>query len=364
MKSHPTKYIIKIIFSFLLAIFIGTCMPIAAVAESSAPLNMVLINPGGFTRGIDKTPSWDESKKRSSAQEIKHQLSKDSFDDEGPARMIYLSAYYIDMYEVSNAQYTEFIKATDYPAPAYWDHHQLNQPNQPVTGVNWYDANAYCHWANKRLPTEAEWEKAARGPAGSIYPWGNQLDYDKANFSKGRTGQKHITSPVDAHPEGKSYYGVYNMAGNVFEWVQDWYDPNYYKTSKEERNPNGPQSRIKIGTAGLSTDLKGSKKKKVIRGGSWFAPAQSITTTHRFWNDPMNNSYGVGLGLRCARSAKSDPQMQARSFYMFALIHLGAEKYKEALVSINKALEASPDNKEYKALKIMIDKQASTNWRE
>ncbi|MDA0692865.1 MAG: SUMF1/EgtB/PvdO family nonheme iron enzyme [Nitrospinae bacterium] len=359
MKSHSTKYIIKVVFSFLLTIFIGTCLPIAAVAESSAPQNMVLINPGGFIRGIDKTPASDESKEPSPDKETKYEVSKDAFDDEGPAQMIYLSAYYIDKYEISNAHYTEFIKATDYPAPAYWDHRQLNQPNQPVTGVNWYDANAYCHWANKRLPTEAEWEKAARGPGGSIYPWGNELDYSKANFAKGKTGQKHITAPIDSHPEGKSYYGVYNMAGNVFEWVQDWYDPNYYKTSKDISNPAGPQIGGEPGITGTYPDGLAAGKKKVIRGGSWFAPQQSITTTHRFWNDPMNNSYGVGLGFRCARDVESDSQMQARSFYMLALIHLGNEKYKEALASINKALETSPDNKEYQALKVMIEEQGN-----
>jgi formylglycine-generating enzyme required for sulfatase activity len=241
-------------------------------AITAVPDDMVLINAGGFTRGVDNTKG-------------------ENFSDEAPAKMIYISSYYLDKYEVSNAKYTEFIIATDHPAPAYWDHRKLNQPNQPVTGVNWFDANTYCHWANKRLPSEAEWEKAARGPAGSIYPWGNKLEYSKANFAKGKSGQKYITDSVDAHDDGVSYYGVYNMAGNVFEWVQDWYSSNYYSTD-ETRNPIGPKSHggnnIEIINAKNEPDLT----KKVIRGGSWFAPAQSITTTHRFWNNPINNSYG------------------------------------------------------------------------
>ncbi|MDH3256342.1 MAG: formylglycine-generating enzyme family protein [Nitrospinota bacterium] len=356
MKWDTDKPMINFLFFLLLTVFVETYLPLSAKAEPPVPENMVLINAGGFMRGIDKEKPI-KGKNMSSAQKFKHAASQKAFADEGPAGMIYLSAYYLDTYEVSNTQYTEFIKATDYPAPAYWDHHELNKPDQPVTGVNWYDANAYCHWANKRLPTEAEWEKAARGPAGSIYPWGNVLEYDRANFARGKTGQKFATVPVDSHPEGKSYYGVYNMAGNVFEWVQDWYDPNYYKTSKEVRNPQGPLSGIELGATGTYIDRLAAGKKKVIRGGSWFAPSQSITTTHRFWNDPMNNSYGVGLGFRCARSVESDAQMQSRHFYMEALIQMGAEKYKEALSSINKALEDNPDNKEYRSLKMMIKKQ-------
>ncbi len=356
MYWHSDSVRTKLFKIFLFAILIEFTIPLSGFAGSSAPDNMILINPGGFMRGIDKE-KLDGGNNMSLTQKFTYPSSPNSFSDESPATMIYLSAYYIDKYEVSNAQYTEFIKATDYPAPAYWDHHRLNQPSQPVTGVNWYDANAYCHWANKRLPTEAEWEKAARGPAGLIYPWGNELNITKANFARGKTGQNFATVSVDSHPDGKSYYGVYNMAGNVFEWVQDWYDPNYYKTSKDVRNPQGPLSGIKLGTTGTYIDQLANGKKKVIRGGSWFAPAQSITTTHRFWNDPMNNSYGVGLGFRCARSVDSDPQLQARSFYMDALIQMGAEKYKEALMSINKALESSQENEEYHHLKVLIEKK-------
>jgi len=306
-------------------------------AITAVPEDMVLINAGGFTRGVDNT-------------------NGDNFSDEAPAKMIYLSSYYLDKYEVSNAKYTEFIIATDHPAPAYWDHRKLNQPNQPVTGVNWFDANTYCHWANKRLPSEAEWEKAARGPAGSIYPWGNKLEYSKANFAKGKSGQKYITDSVDAHADGTSYYGVYNMAGNVFEWVQDWYSSNYYSTD-ETRNPIGPKSQSKKNIETISAKTEPDLKKKVIRGGSWFAPAQSITTTHRFWNDPINNSYGVGLGFRCAQSLANDLEAEARSFYMKALIYVGDEKYKKAFSSINNALIGSPENKEYKAFKVLIEKQ-------
>jgi len=337
MRSHKYKTVIIKLSTCLLAVLTAFPLSGAWADGDKAPENMVLIHPGGFLRGAD--------------------ASESGFRDESPATMIYLSPYYMDRFEVSNARYTEFIRATDYPAPAYWDHHQLNHPDQPVTGVNWYDANAYCHWANKRLPTEAEWEKAARGPAGLKYPWGNKLDYSKGNFGKGKIGKNHITATVQSFPEGKSYYGLYNMAGNAFEWVSDWYDADYYRTSQEVRDPQGP-----LPGAGRIEDAGGTQRqkpgmKKVIRGGSWFAPAQSVTTTHRFWNDPMNNSYGVGLGFRCARDVEPETALQARAFYMEALIQIGAEKYPEALISISKALEISPDNREYRNLKSTLEQK-------
>ena len=336
MHNLKNIYRKNLTISFL-AIFWISIVPQLSAAITAVPEDMVLVNAGGFTRGIDNTKT-------------------ENFMDEAPAKMIYLSTYYIDKFEVSNSKYTEFIIATDHPAPAYWDHRKLNQPSQPVTGVNWFDSDTYCRWANKRLPTEAEWEKAARGPAGSIYPWGNELDYSKANFAKGKTGKKYITSPVDAHPKGVSYYGAYNMAGNVFEWVQDWYSSDYYKLD-ETRNPKGPQSKETKSIKNISKKSNVLFEKKVIRGGSWFAPAQSITTTHRFWNNPINNSYGVGLGFRCARDLSENLQTEARTFYMNALILVGDEKYKKALSSIKNALINSPKNKEYKALKLLIQKQ-------
>ena len=336
--NHNLKQIFgrTLTISFL-AVFFTAIVPQVSRAVTAVPEDMVLVNAGGFTRGIDNTKN-------------------NNFMDEAPAKMIYLSSYYIDKFEVSNSKYTEFIIATDHPAPAYWDYRKLNQPSQPVTGVNWFDADTYCHWANKRLPTEAEWEKAARGPAGSIYPWGNKIEYSKANFAKGKSGQKYITDSVDAHPDGISYYGAYNMAGNVFEWVQDWYSSNYYSTD-ETRNPIGPQLQKIKNVEVISNKPESDLKKKVIRGGSWFAPAQSITTTHRFWNDPINNSYGVGLGFRCAQSLANDLEAEARSFYMKALILVGDEKYKKALLSITNALIGSPKNKEYRAFKMLIEKQ-------
>ena len=174
----------------------------------------------------------------------------------------------------------------------------------------------------------------------------------------GNYGRKHeLTANVDAFPQGKSPYGVYNMSGNVFEWVNDWYDPNYYKTTKTTLNPTGPQAGVFLSDTGTYVDRIAVGKKRVIRGGSWYAPVESVTTTHRFWNDPMNNSYGVGLGFRCARSIDYDSLLQARTFYMDALINMGAEKYPQAMKSIEKALSKDASNPEYLKLKEMIGKQ-------
>ena len=345
-NSHFFAYMVLILFIFSVN---------TVFALGGTPENMVLINAGGFTRGIDKSHVLEINQRKQQSQNKIAKAQFATFEDETPAKMIYLPSYYIDKFEVSNEEYTKFILATDHPAPAYWDHHKLNEPNQPVTGVNWFDANTYCLWANKRLPTEAEWEKAARGPAGLIYPWGNNLDSTKANFAKGKSGEKHITDSVDSYPKGKSYYGAYNMAGNVFEWVHDWYDPDYYKTSSDIKNPQGPSLGIISTKKVLNRYEPLSDKKRVIRGGSWFAPAASITTTHRFWNNPINNSYGVGLGFRCARDKVSEPSLEARSYYMDALVQLGENKYQSAKDSIENAINISPNNDEYQSMKKLIE---------
>ena len=323
-----------------------------AWAETQVPEDMVLIPKGSFLMGVDKQVNA-KTEKMSKIKKLKYAVSREAFHDEGPAHRVMLDAFYMDQYEVSNQHYGDFIKATGYPAPAYWDDHLRNKPNQPVSGVNWHDANAYCSWANKRLPTEAEWEKAARGPEGYKYPWGNEINTSNANFGR----KQEFTANVDAYPQGKSAYGVYSMAGNVFEWVADWYDPNYYKYTKDTDNPTGPKEGAFLSRTGTYIDRIAVGKKRVIRGGSWYAPAESVTTTHRFWNDPMNNSYGVGLGFRCARSVEDGSALQARTFYMDALIHMGAEKYPQAMKSIEKALGQDATNPEYLQLKKMIQKQ-------
>jgi formylglycine-generating enzyme required for sulfatase activity len=269
---------------------------IATAADmSSSDKDMVLIPKGEFTMGSNEH-----------SDEAKHQ--------------VVLDAYLIDKFEASNARYKEFMKASGHPAPAYWDDPRLSKANQPVVGVDWNDASAFCKWEGKRLPTEAEWERAAKGPQGdNHYPWGHTLDPKKANYGQ-NVGH---TTPVDSYPEGVSGYGLYNMAGNVFEWVEDWYDLKYYKESPA-LNPPGAEK------------------------GYNFA----------------NNSYGVGLGFRCAKSAQavSDEAMQAgRDAFIQALVAMGAEKNADAMASIEKALAAEPGNKEYLATRDLIKKSMKKN---
>lgn len=303
------------------ALVVGT-LSLAQAAESTlSEKDMVLIPKGEFMMGSSEH-----------ADEAQHR--------------VVLDGYLIDKYETSNARYKEFMKATGHPAPAYWDDPRLSKPEQPVVGVSWTDASAFCKWDGKRLPTEAEWERAAKGPDGDRhYPWGHHLDSKKANYGQ-NVGH---TMPVDSYPEGVSGFGVYNMAGNVFEWVADWYAPKYYKESMA-LNPQGPDKGYNFANQGAV---------RVLRGGSWLAPETSLHTSHRFWNQPDNNSYGVGLGFRCAKSVKalSDEAAQAgRDAFIQALVAMGAEKNADAMASIEKALAVEPENQEYLATRELIKK--------
>ncbi len=325
--------------------------------ETPIPEKMVYIDFGPFIMGLNKSPedrkaTAKTTKKDQTLYERRMSMpwSAEAFHDEQPARLAVLDPYYIDRYEVSNQDYAEFMKSTNSAAPAYWDDPRLTNPKQPVVGVNWFEAKAFCEWSGKRLPTEAEWEKAARGPLGNRYPWGDQLDPAKANYGKNHKA----TVPVDANPEGASYYGVYHMAGNVFEWVADWYDPTYYQKTSQVLNPTGPAEPVWLGGTGTFVDRLTVGEKRVIRGGSWIAAASSITTTHRFWNDPMNNSYGVGLGFRCAMDAPNTLQEEIRAASIAAYVSMGKEQYAEAKAHVERALKLSPANEDLRQLMDLI----------
>jgi formylglycine-generating enzyme required for sulfatase activity len=313
---------------------------------------MVYVGQGPSIMGIDREQPVESDKRLTPyARRMNQPWSAEALNDEGPAHMVMLDSYLIDKYEVSNKEYGEFVKANGHPAPAYWDDPRLNKPEQPVVGVNWYDAKAYCEYRGKRLPTEAEWEKAARGPHGNLYPWGNEFDPGKANYGKNHDA----TTPVDSYPEGVSYYGAYNMAGNVFEWVSDWYDPHYYGRLETMVNPSGPAKPIWMGGTGTYVDRLTVGEKRVIRGGSWIAPAGTVRATHRFWNHPLNNSYGVGLGFRCAKAAPPEVDQQIRDAYVSALVEMGRERFSEARQAVDRGLAIDPKNVELLELRPLIE---------
>jgi formylglycine-generating enzyme required for sulfatase activity len=209
------------------------------------------------------------------------------FSDEEPLHAVYLDAYFIDKTEVTNAQYAQCVAAGRCAAP-FFDHSQTRDPyygtstyaHYPVVFVNWERVRDYCAWKGKRLPTEAEWEKAARGSGTyRVYPWGNQrATCTLANHEEECVGD---TDRVGTYPAGASPYGVLNMGGNVLEWVADWYDDDYYEVSPYS-NPTGPAS----GT------------RKSIRGGNWRSYWFHIRVASR---SKLNYTNASGTtGFRCA----------------------------------------------------------------
>jgi iron(II)-dependent oxidoreductase len=231
------------------------------------------------------------------------QVDRNAYAPELPQRRVYLDAFEIDKYEVTALQYLRFVLAANRSPLVDWRYDggnfQESMAYHPVMHISWHDADAYCRWAGKRLPTEAEWEKAARGEDGRIYPWGNQpAGLSRANF--GRTGlsgpvrdrpERLLLYPpiisVDKYENAVSSYGVYQMAGNVAEWVADWYDATYYKIAPD-RNPPGPAQ----GT------------QKAFRGGGWIDSTPSVRAAQRNGTDP--NTKMNWLGFRCAMSAAAD----------------------------------------------------------
>lgn len=205
--------------------------------------------------------------------------------DERPAHSVYLDAYYIDQYEVTTTRYTKFFQETKRTVPLYWSGQVLKRhARKPMVGVDWNDATAYCSWVGKRLPTEAEWEKAARGTDERSYPWGNEEPNDqRANFAHCCDFRDYdVLTNVGSFEEGKSSYSVYDMAGNVWEWVADWYGDAYYSMSPE-RNPKGPPRGMF----------------RVLRGGSWNDKAGDMRSALRSRFSLTNQTNYIGF--RCAQ---------------------------------------------------------------
>ncbi len=194
-------------------------------------------------------------------------------DDEKPPHTVYLDAFYISRFPVINADYKKFVDAAKHSPPSHWQNGKIPQgkENYPVVNVSWDDATAYAQWVGKRLPTEAEWEKAASWDdikkEKRIYPWGKDFDVSRCNSSESGIGD---TTPVGKYsPQGDSFYGVADLAGNVWEWCADWYDENYYKNSLKE-NPKGPASGQARVLRGGAFDFGSDYVRAACRG--WYVP--------------------------------------------------------------------------------------------
>lgn len=259
---------------------------------------MILIPAGPFEMGSDADVALAECQKLYIGSEDKCQ--RDWYEDEEPQHTVTLDAFYIDQYEVTNAQYATCVddggceppsSTASYARDSYYDN--ADYADYPVIYVNWDQATTYCEWRGARLPTEAEWEKAARGTEGQLYPWGNTFDGSLTNFCDSNCDQSWAnkdyddgyadTAPVGSYPDGVSPYGVHDMAGNVWEWVADWYGGDYYSSSPET-NPIGP-------TSGSS---------RVVRGGGWTNSGGNVRAAFRNRDGPTESNNIIGF--RCARS--------------------------------------------------------------
>ena len=208
--------------------------------------------------------------------EATHPLAQ---EDESPQHTVTLDAFWIDQVEITNERYTRCVEANVCEAIVSPRENMTEQPNFPVQGVAWPEAVKYCEWVGRRLPTEAEWEKAARGTDARLYPWGDRYtDTLRVNIDF-RVGD---VNEVGSNPDDKSPYNVLDMAGNLSEWVYDRYDANYYASSPAQ-NPPGPSK------SGLG--------QRVTRGGKWNAAPKAARTANRFWSFPYRDDFS---GFRCA----------------------------------------------------------------
>ena len=272
------------ILPILLMILCVGCSDERKHTNSNPPENMVLFPAGSYRMGEDSAYSLSNQK---------------------PIHEVHLNAYFIDETEVTVADFLEFIRDDGYKNQEFWtkDGWQYlqklrqksaavtpaslnktgrNKPRQPMSGMTWYEADAYARWAGKRLPTEAEWERAARGLDGRLYPWGNEMDMSRLHNIMPAA---YRVGPVGDYPAGASPDGLLDMAGSLWEWVSDWYDESYYVYSQRE-NPAGP--------------VKGTEKG--LRGGAWGPNRLQWKSTYRYSEKP--DVRRADIGFRCVRDAR------------------------------------------------------------
>lgn len=259
----------------LLAVLVAAFLPCHSAENGGSaarpPDGMVLVPAGEFSMGRTFVTSDDETGMRPLV-----------LRDDRPAHLVRLDAFWMDATEVTQAAYEEFVLAADRPAPYHWGDGKMPvaAADLPVYNVDWNDAASYCAWKGKRLPTEAEWERAARGGLdGKRYPWGDE----KPDRERARYSTQAGPGPVAEYPPNA--FGLHDMAGGVTEWCHDWFERTYYSNSPPE-NPQGPREGMY----------------KIVRGGAWSDGPNRITVFFRNWVRP--NQRTPNLGFRCARDVQ------------------------------------------------------------
>lgn len=278
---------------FLLAVLFAASLPIIAILrgtvstpfESEAPRSENDSPSSAPDSSLPEQPLEEELVVIPAGPFIRG-TSQGGFDEQ-PERTIYLDEFSIDRYEVTNAQYAAFVKATGHrksgpPSRYAKNTGRMRGPNQPAVYVSWEDAKAYCGWRGRRLPTEAEWEKAMRGTDGRLWPWGNVEMPGGANWARIDDGFE-VAAPVGRVRSDASPYGVMDGAGNVMEWVDDWYLEGAYAAASD-RNPEGPE----YGTY------------KVLRGAAYTSSGSDLRITAR--SKMMSDFRDETIGFRCAQA--------------------------------------------------------------
>ena len=256
-----------------------------AAQQVLTTIEWVSIPEGTFLMGStpeETKAAYEDAKLRSSM------LEQHTFHAELPRHPVYLSAYEISRYEITNAQYRAFVEATDRPMPRghngekTWADETLNGDTQPVVGVTWFDAQAFAEWIGGSLPTEAQWERAARGAEGRTYPWGNTPPKARQHANFARRYNRPI--PVGQFPKGESPNGIADLAGNVWEWCLDEYSPTFYQQH------NGGTSQDP-----LNLRFRDVLRARVIRGGAWDVGKAFLRSSLRFKFYPLDSTHTIGF---------------------------------------------------------------------
>ncbi len=258
-------------------------------------IEWVEIPAGEFLMGStpeEAEAAYNAAKLRSSL------LEKYNFDAEVPQHTVYLSTYQISRYEITNAQYRAFVAATNRPTPRGhnseepWQDENFNGDMQPVVGVTWFDAQAFAEWVGGSLPTEAQWERAARGTKGRKYPWGNDppIARHHANFAR----RYNKPTPVGQFREGEAPNGIADLAGNVWEWCLDEYNPTFYQQNGKDVKQDP-----------LNLRFRDILRTRVIRGGAWDVGSTFLRSALRSMFYPLDSTHSIGF-----RVVRSRPEMK------------------------------------------------------